>query len=190
MDNSSENGHGPPAAETPRPISFGIVELPTPASGRIGLASMPGMLEGRYRPDRLNRDLDALRDWGAAAVLSLMEPSEVEGLAVEQLSYGLRDRGIGFLHVPLPPDEMPDGRLDHEWERLRDRLASALAHGQRLVVQCLDGRGRSGIATARLLIDTGCDAEEALDALREACPGALSEDEQVASVRAYAAARR
>ena len=186
MNVQEQNGQGGRADGVRGVVSFGIVEVRAPTHGLIGFASALGMRAGRYRPELLDRDLDALADWGSTAMLCLMESGEVEGLAFEQLSFGLRDRGIGFVHLPIPRDQVPDARFDRDWERLRPRLLGALCRGQRLMVQCSDGCGRSGIAVGRLLIDAGMDLEEAIAAVREARPEALACGASVESVGAYA----
>jgi ADP-ribosyl-[dinitrogen reductase] hydrolase len=56
--------------------------------GRIGITFCPGKFDphamtGGWDRD-LNRDLDAIRDWGAAAVVTLLEPKELTLLRVER----------------------------------------------------------------------------------------------------------
>ena len=183
------NGRGRRGKTMATAISFDIAELPTPAGGVIGLASLPGMREGQYRPDMLEHDLDALAGWGPTAVLCLMEQHEVEGLDVERLSFELRRRNVGFVHLPIGPDTVPGAAFEEDWQRLRERLVGAVGRGKRLMVQCVDGRVRCGMAAARLLLDSGSSLEEAMEAVRTARSGALAEAEHEESLRAYSRRR-
>ena len=54
-------------------------------------------------------------------------------------------------------------------EQLRERLAS----GASVVIHCLGGLGRTGMITARLLIEFGAEPDEAIAAVRAARPGAV-----------------
>ena len=46
-------------------------------------------------------DLDAIRDWGAAAVVTLVEPKELTLLRVEYLGEEVRRRRMLWFHLPI-----------------------------------------------------------------------------------------
>jgi len=51
-------------------------------------------------------------------------------------------------------------------------------------VHCRGGLGRSGMIAARMLVELGTPADEAIARVRSARPGAVETSEQVAYVRA------
>jgi ADP-ribosyl-[dinitrogen reductase] hydrolase len=61
--------------------------------GRVGLTLCPGKydphaMSGAWDRD-LTRDLDTIRIWGAAAVVTLLEPEELTLLRVKRLGEGM-----------------------------------------------------------------------------------------------------
>jgi hypothetical protein len=72
--------------------------------GRIGITFCPG----KHRPDamtggwrrNLGIDLDAIRDWGAVATVTLVEEHELRALKVPDLGKKVRDRHMAWYHLP------------------------------------------------------------------------------------------
>jgi ADP-ribosyl-[dinitrogen reductase] hydrolase len=66
--------------------------------GRLGLTLCPGKydphgMSGAWHRD-LTLDLDAIRDWGATAIVTLLEPHELKLLGVERLGEEVRRRDM------------------------------------------------------------------------------------------------
>lgn len=89
-----------------------VDSLPWPGgAGRLGLTLSPG----KSRPDALfarwardlETDADALCDWGAAAVLSLVTGEALLALGVPALGAALSARGIEWHHAPISDGEAP-----------------------------------------------------------------------------------
>lgn len=146
--------------------------------GTVGLAPCPGWRAGRFHAELLGPDLDAVADWGPAAVICLLEPGEIDGLGVDRLSYEVRSRGIGWLHLPIADRQAPDAQFEREWARISGRLMQALKGGNRVLVHCVGGLGRGGLFAARLLIAAGTKADAAIAEVRAARPGAIETPEQ------------
>ncbi|MFX7763978.1 protein-tyrosine phosphatase family protein, partial [Acinetobacter baumannii] len=66
------------------------------------------------------------------------------------------------------------------WRVLADGLRAALDRGERLVIHCRAGLGRSGMIAARLLVARGLPVETAIAAVRRARPGAIETSGQEA----------
>jgi ADP-ribosyl-[dinitrogen reductase] hydrolase len=49
----------------------------------------------------LAHDLDTIRDWGAAAVVTLLEPEELKLLKVERLGEEVLRRNMSWFHLPI-----------------------------------------------------------------------------------------
>lgn len=167
-----------------------IDAVPWPGSaGCIGLTLCPGKHEpdalfARWARD-LETDADAVRQWGAAAVLTLVTAEELLGLGVPALGSALGARGIEWHHAPIPDAHAPGPAFERTWPWVRQRLLGHLAQGRRVLVHCKGGLGRAGTVAARLLVELGAVApESAIRAVRAARPGAVETEAQARHVAA------
>lgn len=146
-----------------------IAELPVD-SGILGLTFCPGK-QGRsvfgapWKRD-LKTDIQAIRDWGAAEVITLIEDHEFEMLSVPDLGDAVQDAGMRWRHLPIPDLDVPDAGFDAVWSEASREVADALSRGEKLLVHCRGGRGRTGLLAALILIDQGYGAEDALRLVR------------------------
>src|SRR5262249_36789239 len=83
---------------------------------------------------------------------------------------------------------VPDERFDVLWQSVAPRLRRILWVGGRIAVHCGDGRSRTATITAKLLVELGCPAQDALNRVRAARPGTLSRPEGEEVMRAPPAA--
>jgi protein-tyrosine phosphatase len=118
-------------------------------------------------------DLDAIRDWGATAVVTLLEPHEMKQLKVERLGEQVLSRQMEWFHLPIVDVSIPDGRFEGEWRSAGERLRSLLRSGRDVLVHCRGGLGRAGTVAARLLVELGMEASTAIDSVRAVRPGAI-----------------
>lgn len=135
------------------------------APGEIGLAPLPG------RDGTLEDDLAKIRAWNPALVLSLTQPEEA-GRRAAHLPGLLRASGFAVVVFPIPDFGIPDGSPE-DWRKVAAPAHRTLDTGNRVLVHCLGGRGRSGMVAMRLLVERGEDCERALARLRRARPGAI-----------------
>ena len=74
------------------------------AMGAIGVTLCPGKTDADAATGAWNRDLaadlDAIADWNAAAVVTLMEDHELAALAVEGLGQAVQARHMTWFHLP------------------------------------------------------------------------------------------
>ena len=148
------------------PLAIATVAVPG-RRGLIGIAPYPG------RSGDLAADVAALRAWGAAAVLCLVEAAELDLLHVSGLSDVVRQAGLSWLHLPIVDMAVPNRAFESAWEGVGPRLQALLDDGGRLLVHCRGGLGRSGTIAARLLVEAGLDPDEAMVRVRAARPGAI-----------------
>lgn len=147
------------------------------ANGRLGLTFCPGKKGGSLFGDSWDRDLDtdldAVREWRATVVVTLVEAAELSLLQVEGLGEGIQRRGMDWLHLPILDLEAPDALWMSLWEPVSRRLHAALEAGGRVLVHCRGGLGRAGTVAALLLIERGEDAGQAIARVRAVRPGAI-----------------
>lgn len=167
-----------------QPGPFRIDQLEAlPYPGVIGISICPGH---RGRPDLGLRDMDedmaAIRRWGAAGIVTLMQTDEMPLIAAERLPDVMAGCGLPWFHLPLPDGGVPDTGFDRQWSSVIPELDRILESGGRLLVHCRGGLGRSGVVACRLLIEKGTAPEAALRRVRAARPGAVENARQEAYV--------
>ncbi len=163
-----------------------IAEVPAGA-GLVGLTICPGKRGDSAFGASWERDLDAdvrvIREWGAAAVVTLIEDHEFEMLGVERLSTAVNDAGMEWHHLPIRDVQVPDARFEASWASTGVRLGNRLRSGERVLVHCRGGLGRTGMVAARLLVEfAGATPRQALDDVRAVRHGAVETPAQEAWV--------
>lgn len=165
------------------PLQIAEVETGLPGHGLIGVTFCPGKydpygMSGAWNRD-LALDLDIIREWGAVAVVTLLELHEFELLRVERLGEEVSRREMDWFHLPIADTRIPDEDFERNWEVAGKKLRSILRDGSDLVVHCRGGLGRAGTIAARLLIELGMEPEAAIERVRVARgPQAIENDMQ------------
>jgi ADP-ribosyl-[dinitrogen reductase] hydrolase len=123
-------------------------------------------------------DLDAIRNWGAAAIVTLIEPEELTLLRVERLGEEVLRRKMLWFHLPIVDGSIPDRRFDEKWDTAGEELRSILRNGSDVLVHCRGGLGRAGTIASRLLIELGMAPKTAIARVRAVRPGAIETSAQ------------
>jgi protein-tyrosine phosphatase len=140
--------------------------------GLIGMTLCPGKqqmgaLTGNWARD-LSLDIDALKQWQASLVVSLIEDAEFDELGVATMPELLLQAGIEWLHMPIPDYHAPDSEFDLRWHIEGPKIQQILESGGHVVLHCKGGLGRAGTIAAKLLIERGYSSEQAIRAVRAA----------------------
>jgi protein-tyrosine phosphatase len=166
-----------------------IAELPVPGGGSLGITFCPGKcgpsLFGHVWQRDLDADLDAIKRWGAAVVVTLVEASELDALQVPALAQGVPARGMRWVHLPIVDVSVPSSAFERAWREELPVLLAALETGGKVLVHCKGGLGRAGMGAAFLLIETGDAAPAAIRKVRAVRPGAIETPAQEQYVLAY-----
>jgi ADP-ribosyl-[dinitrogen reductase] hydrolase len=162
--------------------------------GRVGITFCPGKydrhaMSGEWDRD-LALDLDAVRDWGAAAVVTLLEPNELTLLRVERLGEEVLSRNMLWFHLPIVDVSIPDERFEREWDVAGEELRSILCRRFDVLVHCRGGLGRAGTIAARLLVELGMEPTIAIASVRAVRPGAIETSDQERFVLGIGTARK
>ena len=158
-----------------------------PGFGRIGITFCPGKHDrmastGSWERD-LATDLDAIAAWGAKLVLTLVESAELKALKVPSLGCDVLLRGIDWRHLPIPDYSVPDAHFEEQWQTQGRDIRALLRGGADVLVHCKGGLGRAGMIAARLLVELGMPADDAIRMVRAARRGAIETPAQLDLVR-------
>ncbi len=159
-----------------------IDSLSTPATGLIGLTFCPGKVDPNAMTGPWSRclktDLGAIVNWGAGALVTLMRTHELEQLRVPTLGEAARSLGLSWFHLPITDVGVPGPEFDEAWRVVGPELRQRLQNGERVVIHCRGGLGRTGLVAAQLLIEMGEAPETALRHVRLARPHTVETAEQ------------
>ena len=149
----------------PYPLALG--------GGTLAIAPMPG------RTRHYGTDRDALLGWRPSLVLSMTTQPELDRKGAGALGEDLAAAGIGWRHLPVADFGVPDAAVEAVWPGVEADALAALARGDRVLVHCFGGCGRSGMAALRLMIAAGEPPKTALARLRATRPCAVETDAQL-----------
>lgn len=146
--------------------------------GIIGMTICPGKKDdGRsscLRDRNLDADILAIKNWGAVAIITLIDSLELQLLQVLDLPEKAVIFGLEWMHFPISSEGIPDENFHEKWQRDGERIRQMLTEGKKVVVHCNEGIGRTGIITAQLLVELGIPQGEAIDLTRKARSGTIS----------------
>lgn len=159
------------------PLQIAAIPPGVSGFGRVGVTFCPGKydpygMSGAWDRD-LAVDLDMMRNWGAAAIVTLIEPAEPTLLRVGSLGEEVLRRNMLWFHLPIVDGSIPDGRFDEKWDIAGRELRSILRNGSDVLVHCRGGLGGAGTIAARLLIELGMSPKTAISRLRAVRTGAI-----------------
>jgi ADP-ribosyl-[dinitrogen reductase] hydrolase len=131
----------------------------------------------------LQIDLQAIEKWGAHAVVTLLEDHEFIRFQVPGLGEAVEAAGMQWHHLPIKDVSIPGELFEKLWVYSGHRLRGMLGSGAKVLIHCRGGLGRSGTIAARLLIEMGEQADDAIRRVRKARPGAIETANQEKYVR-------
>jgi protein-tyrosine phosphatase len=151
------------------PLSIATLPL---GGGTLAICPMPGR-EGRYAAD-----LADLRAFGPALVISMTPAEELAARGAGTLPDDLAQAGIAWRHLPVADFGVPGAETAALWPEAAAVARGVLAAGGRVLVHCMGGCGRSGMAALRLMVEVGEAPDAALARLRASRPCAVETEGQ------------
>ena len=170
-----------PRTSLTHPLQIDSVIVPQ-TGGLIGMTICPGMEQGGLSEQAWDRDLDldlaAIKAWGATALVTLIEDYELEILSVAELPQKVQAIGLEWHQLPIMNRDAPYEEFEENWIISGRMLRQRLRQGERIVLHCVFGLGRSGMIAARLLVELGESPDSAIRRVRSARLGAIETEIQ------------
>ncbi len=141
--------------------------------GILALSPLPGR-SGDYASD-----LQHLREWQPALLISMTTAGEMAAYGASRLGQDMQDRGARWMHLPVPDFSVPGPEVNALWPDVSRFARHALQGGGRVLIHCMGGCGRSGMAALRLMVDAGEKPAVALEHLRRVRPCAVETEAQL-----------
>jgi len=155
----------------------------------IGMTICPGKrgesdYGGPWRRD-LIVDMEVIREWDCRILVTVMELGELEAFHVTNLGASATSAGIQWYHIPITDGDPPDERFETLWPEVGPVILNALRGGQRVVIHCRGGLGRTGMIACLLLIELGWSPQSSLETVRQKRPGTVETPAQELYVLNY-----
>jgi len=142
------------------PLRINWLDLPHTSPGKLGISILPGRKDfSRSLAD----DILRLKSEGVSHILALVTNDELAIYGVERLFEAYKQAGFTVFHLPIfdqgvcTPEEMTSAV---NW------LDINLASKAKVLIHCVGGLGRSGMAAASYLKYKGMNSTDAIYAIR------------------------
>ena len=151
--------------------SFEVFEISV-GPALLGISRLPG-LQGNFLAD-----IEKIFNWKPTAIISLTEQKEIEDLGANDFISFIEKEKIPLLHFPIKDFGTVDQQREFLWEPISKNILKKVNNGDRILLHCRGGCGRSGMIVLRIMIEFGEDPEEALERLRKIRPCAVETEAQ------------
>lgn len=137
--------------------SYPLQEIPCDRPGKIFAGRLPG-----WSTPSLEGDLDDIFGGGVDRIVCLVPPDDIPryGARAEYPALARERIGARFMLFPIVEFDVP---TDAEaFASLVEELDRALSRGERILVHCVAGCGRTGTLVSCLLVRQGLGPREAI----------------------------
>ena len=133
----------------------------------LGMSPLPG-LTGDFLAD-----VEKIFNWNPTTILSLTPKEEMEDLGASDFVSMIAKERISWVHFPIKDFSIVDQQQEVLWEKISKNINLQINNGNRILVHCRGGCGRTGMIVLRFMIEFGEDPEKALERLRVIRPCAI-----------------
>ena len=133
----------------------------------LGMSPLPG-LTGDFLAD-----VEKIFNWNPTTIVSLTPKKEMEDLGASDFVSMMAKERIPWVHFPIKDFSIVDQQQEVLWEKISKNISLQINNGNRILVHCRGGCGRTGMIVLRIMIEFGEDPDKALDRLRRVRPCAI-----------------
>jgi ADP-ribosyl-[dinitrogen reductase] hydrolase len=155
--------------------------LDVPAGGHLILSAQPAKLGA------LDPVLASYRAANAKLVVSLLPHDELLAVGLQSMAESCLQSGLTWAHCPIDDFSPPGLLFEKNWKVIAPQVHSLLDQGEGVVLHCRAGLGRTGTVAARILIERGLSAPDAIRLVRQVRPGSIETSSQEDYLQQYAA---
>ena len=154
--------------------------LEVPAGGHLILSAQPAKFGA------LDITLASYREASAKLVVSLLPHDELLAVGLDSIAKSCVQSGLTWAHCPIDDFSPPGPLFEKNWNAVATQVHSLLDQGEGVVLHCRAGLGRTGTVAARILIERGLSAPDAIQLVRQTRPGSIETSSQEDYLQQYA----
>jgi len=122
----------------------------------------------------IDEAISTLRQAGAAAMITLMQETELIRHEVEKLGDLCAAHGMQWFHCPIEDDHAPEDDFAKAWQHAGPAVHQLLAQGKTIAIHCKGGSGRTGLMAAQIMSEHGHNKTYIKNAIQALRPKALT----------------
>ncbi|MFC1849807.1 isochorismatase family protein [candidate division CSSED10-310 bacterium] len=143
-----------------RKLRIDFLKTEQPELNNLGITILPGRKD---RERDLDEDILVLKQKGINTILSLITDDELIEYGVSDLSEKYTKQGLAYKNFPVLDQSVPTIR---NMKKLIRWIREKLQKGEKVLVHCVGGLGRSGTIVACLLLEYGYSWQDAVKIVR------------------------
>jgi protein-tyrosine phosphatase len=141
-------------------VPTNIFWIPGPWTGRLAVAAHP------HGGEHLRHELEAWREDGVTAIVSVLTPKEVTELALVEEIDAAKNLKFEFLSFPISERGVP--KSGPAFDALIADLSAQLSNGLNVLIHGRHGIGRVGLVAACVLAHEGIAPDNAIERIQRA----------------------
>lgn len=166
--------------EDAKPLRIDWLHFDKPIDGKVGLTILPGRKD--FSRD-LWADVEEIKRQGVSKIVNLISHDEYNYFGVNKLDEAYTKADFDVLHLPILDQMTPSLKEAHH---CIDTISKWVKAGEKVMIHCAGGLGRSGLIAACYLKSIGYDSNTAIDIVRTSrSPRAIESKQQEEFVRNY-----
>ncbi|SEG11076.1 cyclin-dependent kinase inhibitor 3 family protein [Vibrio hangzhouensis] len=135
----------------------------------------------------LDESLAQLKEQGVTIIVTALDEHEMIAKGVSELGQKAKALGMKWFQTPIEDDQAPGEDFAADWKTIAPELHQAVNAGEKIVMHCMGGSGRTGLLAANLLLEKGWDLETIRREVQALRPGAFTKQPQIDYVEKLAA---
>lgn len=150
---------------------FRKVKLPAHVAGQLFLHSMPG------RHESLDDSIKEIDEKGISKVVSLTSLQEIEEISPE-FAEAIHSHTFQINRISFPIEDYSIPSEPYAFIDLANDLATALKNGERILIHCAGGIGRTGTLAVSVLLSLGIEQSKARQLVKIAGSGPVTPEQK------------
>tara|TARA_R110001583_G_scaffold6499_1_gene32786 strand:+ start:4647 stop:5159 length:513 start_codon:yes stop_codon:yes gene_type:complete len=143
------------------------------SNAKLLLTPCPGSKELPLKPA-----LQALKQYGANAVITLMTEKELQALSLNEIGATTKSLGLSWFHLPVTDDQTPDQTFNTLWQTAGPAIHRLLENEKSIAIHCKGGSGRTGLIAAQILLERGEALNKVVKRIQKLRPNAFNLEAQ------------